>query len=399
MQAEERKKRVLLFANTAWYLYNFRLLLAKDLRKAGYEVMLASPRDEYVEKLEREGFIWHQIDISRRGRNPWHEVRALFHIIKTYRNVKPDLCHHFTIKPVLYGSIAARMLRVEAVVNAITGLGYLFMHSNFINRLARFVAIPLYRFALRHPNSIAIFQNSGDQHVYESLNLICSDRTVVIPGSGVDPDRFKPGNIVNGGKQIVLIARMLWDKGIQEYVEAIRLLKARGYNGKALLVGGLDDGNPSGIPVDIIKAWQDDGIVEWLGHREDILSIMQESTVVVLPSYREGLSRVLIEAAAAGRPIVASDVPGCKEVVQHGVNGYLVPVRNPKLLADSIARILCDPEMIERFGDAGRMLVLEKFSSRIINTRTIGVYRLLLEQTYMDSGVDSLIREGMDIIT
>ncbi len=378
------QKTILLFANTAWYLYNFRLQLAKDLRSAGYRVVLASPYDEYAGRIQDEGFEWVGIEISRKGVNPFREMAGFFRVLKAYRSVRPDLCHHFTIKPALFGSAAARLLGVNAVLNAITGLGYLFMHASMKNRITRFFILPLLRFALRHPNSIVIFQNESDQIEYHRAGLIQIEDSVVIPGSGVDPSRFLPDQSLPEKLQIVLIARMLRDKGVVEYVEAVRILRGRGYNGKALLVGGLDDGNPSAITREEILQWEREGVIQWLDHQDDIPSILAESCVVVLPSYREGLSRVLVEAAAASRPIVAADVPGCREIVRHGVNGFLVPLKNVEKLAGSIDILLKDRELAERFGRAGRDLVIQNFSSAIINSRTIELYSKLLKQLKSD---------------
>lgn len=373
------QKTILLFANTAWYLYNFRLKLAKDLRGEGYRVVLASPYDEYAGRIREEGFEWVEIQISRKGVNPLREIAGFLRVLKAYRCVQPDLCHHFTIKPALFGSTAARLLGVKAVVNAITGLGYLFMHPGLKNSITRRFVFPFFRFALHHPNSVVIFQNKADQNEYHKAGLIRIEDSVIIPGSGVDPSQFPSHHTFPDKPQIALIARMLRDKGIEEYVEAIRILRARGYNGRALLVGGLDDGNPSAISQDEILQWECEGVIQWLDHQDDIPSILAASCVVVLPSYREGLSRVLVEAAAAGRPIVATDVPGCREIVQHGVNGFLVPLKNVEKLAESISILLRDRDLAERYGQAGRELVIHHFSSWIINARTIDFYTKLLK--------------------
>jgi len=374
------RMKILLFANTTWYLYNFRLALAKDLRAAGYEVVLAAPRDEYVRNVRDAGFVWREIAITRRGLNPLKELKGFVSVIKLYRSEKPDLCHHFTIKPALFGSIAARLLRIRCVVNAVTGLGYLFMHSSLKDRVLRFLLYPVLRFAFRHPNSYAVFQNESDREAYQLAGIVGEEGTEVIAGSGVSMERFSVVGEAPVSDRIVLIARMLRDKGVLEYIEAVRLLREEGYNGEALLVGGLDDGNPSAIPGNQIMEWQDRGIIRWLGHQDDIPGILASSSVVVLPSYREGLSRVLIEAAASGRPLVAADVPGCREVVHDGVNGYLVPVRDPVSLMKAIRRLVSDREMALRMGKAGREIARREFAVQVVNARTMKLYDRLISE-------------------
>ncbi len=367
--------KVVLSANTDWYLYNFRLALAQAIRDAGASVLLLSPSGPYVEKLEKEGFRWKPLKMSRRGLNPFAEFATLLNFISHYRSEQPDLVHHFTIKPVLYGSLAARILGIPAVVNAVTGLGYIFVNPGRLAAFLRVLVKPFYRIALPSRQSKVVFQNQRDRDVFVHEGLVPADRAVIIAGSGVDPDRFKPGLEAPGDPVILLASRMLWDKGIAELIEAVGKLRLRGLAFKTVLVGGVDEGYPASVPEEYLKAWQEEGIIEWLGHQDDMPRIMANAHIVVLPSYGEGLPRVLIEACAAGKAVVTTDVPGCRDIIEHGVNGLLVQPRDALALADALGQLVLDEQMRKDMGKAGRKIMLERYTSDHINRLTFDVYQ------------------------
>lgn len=344
------------------------------------EVALVSPQDDFVARLQEEGFAWHQIDLSRRGMNPIVEARTLLQCLRLYRRLRPTLVQHFTVKPILYGSLAARLTGVPAVVNSVTGLGYVFIRADWWGRLLRGLVRPFYRLALTGGRSRVIFQNPQDQAAFIAHGLVREADSTVIRGSGVDVERFRPLPEPGGLPVVLMASRMLWDKGVGELVIAARLLKEREVPGKVILVGAPDPGNPSAIPERQLRRWVEEGIVEWQGLQEDMPEVYARSHIVALPSYREGLPRSLIEAAAAGRPIIATDVPGCREVVRHGVNGLLVPPKDPEALADALERLLTDPRSRERMGRRGREFAVDVFSDRRVVSETIAVYEgLLLE--------------------
>lgn len=371
---------ILFLANTDWYLYNFRLALAEGVRDWGGEVCFVSPPGEYVSKLKNRGFRWLELPLERTGTDPFRDLASLRRIAAIYRRIAPDLVHHFTIKPVLYGSIAAWLSGVPAVVNAVTGLGYVFVRGGWQGWLLRAMVKPVYRFALTRSNSRAIFQNSVDLEKLEERGLVRRGDAVIIRGSGVDVARYAPTPEAKGIPKVVLASRMLWEKGVGDLVEASKILREQGVKARVVLAGALDPEYRSSIPEVQLLEWVDQGLAEWVGHQEDMPSVYRDSHVVALPTfYGEGVPRSLVEAAAAGRPIVASDIPGCREIVQHGVNGLLVPPQDPAALAEALRTLLLDPDLRMRMGRAGRDLAVVEFSNEKVTAETLAVYENLIE--------------------
>jgi glycosyltransferase involved in cell wall biosynthesis len=370
---------ILLFANTAWYLYNYRLSLAEAIRDAGMTAVLVSPFDSYVDQLQSAGFEWRRLEVSRKGVNPVSETFALCRCVSLYREISPDLVHHFTVKPILYGSMAARMARVGAVVNSVTGLGFVFSSGSVRARVLRRLIRWPYRIALSGRHSRVIFQNDDDRRRLLAMGLVDWDRTAVIPGSGVDLQRFHPVPEPAGIPRAAIVSRMLWDKGVLELVEAARVLQTRGVPGRIVLVGGPDPGNPSSIPASQLEAWRSEGVVDWWGHRDDLATVYSDVNLIVLPTkYGEGVPRSLVEGAAAGRALVATDLPGCREVVVPGVTGILVPPGDPSALADALQELLQEPNLRRRMGQAARERAEAMFSAQRVNSETLSLYHSLL---------------------
>ena len=366
--------KIILFANTDWYLYNYRLLLADELRKAGHDVLLLSPAGIFSSKILAAGFHWQAFELSRSGVNPINEISAIIRLEHLYRLEKPDLVHHFTSKCVLYGSVAARLAGVKQVVNAITGMGYIFTRKNIFTSVIKPFVTLFYKTALN--NSKVIFQNQRDMDFFVQMHLAKSEQCVLIPGSGVDLNRFKPLPIAKVDRLVILPARMLWDKGIGEFVDAARLVKSSGIKARFVLVGAPDEGNPTSIPEPQLKAWQESGFVEWWGWKEDMANVYQQATIVCLPSYREGLAKSLIEAAACGCPLVASDIPGCRELVKNNHNGLLVPPHDAQSLAEAIIQLLSDKDLLLKMGKESRQIAVNQFSIEKINRMTLDVYKI-----------------------
>jgi glycosyltransferase involved in cell wall biosynthesis len=365
--------KIVLFANTDWYLYNYRLPLARLLRERGAEVTLLSPSGEYVRKLQAEGFRWVGIAMSRGGMNPISELRTLLRVRSSYRAERPDLVHHFTPKCILYGSLAARWTKIGAVVNSVTGLGYLFSESGWRGRLRRRLASEFYRLALRRTQ--VIFQNPEDLSLFLASDIVSLGAAQLIPSSGVDLDRFAGLPEPDGVPVVMLAARMLWEKGVGDFVEASRQARAADNRTRFVLVGDTDAGNPSAVPADQLSKWQQEGLVEWWGWHDDMPAVLAQANVVCLPTYyREGVPRVLVEAAACGRALVASDIAGCREIVRQGHNGLLVPPRDPALLAEAIRTLLGDAALRHSMGANGRRLVQEQFSVQRVNESTLKAY-------------------------
>ena len=371
--------KIVLFANTDWYLWNFRRSLALALRDAGHDVLLISPDGPYGEKLRGLGLRWQPVPMDRRSLNPLREAVLLLHLLRLLRQEKPALVHGFTIKCAVYGSLAARLAGVPARVNAVAGMGYVFISHSLKARLLRPLVRSLLKLALGGRNARLILQNPDDVALFQRAGLVDASQVRLIPGSGVDCSRFlpDPDREPCPRLRVLLPARLLWDKGLAEYVQAARLLRAEGRQIDFLLAGDPDPGNPAAVPEPEVRGWVDEGMVEWLGHVNDMPALLRSVDIVALPSYREGLPKGLIEAAASGCALVTTDVPGCREVVTHEVDGLLVPVRDGHALAGAIGRLQDDPQLRVQLTDAGRRKALEQFDERIVIRDTIAVYREL----------------------
>ena len=370
--------KIILSANTDWYLFNFRLALARNIREEGADVLMLSPPGPYVEKIREEGFQWTRIDIARENVDPLEDFRTLLSFLHLYRRERPDLVHNFTVKPVIYGSIAGRLAGVHATVSSVTGLGYPFVNPGRRAAVLRMLVLPLYRIALTAPNSNVVFHNAADKEFFVKRRVVSEEAALVIEGSGVDPEEFKPGPEPTGQPVVLMASRMLWDKGVAEIIQAARILKARGVSASIILAGDPDSGYPASVPEIELRAWNQEGIVEWIGRRDDMPELMRQAHIVVLPSYGEGLPRVLLEASASGKAVVATDIPGCRAVVRPGVTGLLVPARDPHALADALENLIVDVELRRRMGKAGREMVEERFTQSLINKRIISIYGELL---------------------
>jgi glycosyltransferase involved in cell wall biosynthesis len=376
--------KIILFANTEWYLFNFRLSLAKALQARGHDVLLISPPGEYGARLQAQGFRWEALPMDRKSLNPLQELRLLAYLCQLYRREQPALAHHFTIKCVVYGSIAALVARVPARVNAVAGMGYVFTNQALKARLLRPVVRGLMRLVLNGRGARLILQNNDDMAAFAKAGLARPELTRLVMGSGVDLARFTPHvPSVQAGPdvqptRVVLAARLLWDKGIAEYAEAARQLKAKGLPIRFLLAGAPDPGNPAAIPQAMLDGWQTEGLIELLGQVSDMAALFATADMVVLPSYREGLPKSLIEAAACALPLVTTDVPGCREVVTHEVDGLIVPVKNAQALASAIERLHADPVWARQLGLAARARALHEFDEKIVIRKTLAVYQELV---------------------
>ncbi len=375
--------KVLMVAHWDWVLYNLSgLPLARALREKGFEVIFVCPYGEYVPKLKEEGFRWIHWAIVRRSLNPVRELIAILHLASIYQREQPQIVHHFTIKPNFYGSIAALLARRDKVINTFTGLGFLFSEHPLAIGL-RSSVLPLAKLAFRASKGWSVFQNRQDLETCLRLRLVLPERVVVIDGSGIDTRKFHPNHDSppdnNEHPTIALMAaRLLWDKGVREFVEAARVLKARGLQVEFWLAGKPDNGNPMCVPEEFLKKWQGEGLINWIGHRDDMPNLLQQVDIAVLPSYHEGVPRFLLEAAACGLPLVATDIEGCRVVVRDGVNGFLVPVKDPYALADAIETLIKKPELRRQMGIASRKIVEAEFDERIILNKWLALYDRVL---------------------
>jgi glycosyltransferase involved in cell wall biosynthesis len=365
--------KAILFANTDWYLYNFRLALAKELRTQGYEVVLLSPPGDFQNLLQENGFEWIPFPLSRQGINPFGELWVLWQLILVYRQVKPDIVHHFTIKPVIYGSLAAHILGIKGIINSITGLGHLFIDTGYVTQILRVFAKILYQASLR--NTQVIFENPEDRDMFLQYRLLQFKQTNLILGTGVDVNKFHPTRKRNEVPLILFASRLLITKGVLEFVEAVQQLKQKRLRARFAIAGTPDPGNPASITLEQIDSWKTSGLVEVWGWQSDMPAALTKADIFCLPSYREGVPNALLEACACGLPIVTTDVPGCRDVVTHDVNGFLVPPQNSQILAAAIEALLNDQVLRDKMGHTGRQIALEKFSLDKIIKQTLLVYQ------------------------
>lgn len=373
------KRKIFFLVTEDWYFWSHRLPLAKAAMAEGYEVVLATRVTDHGKRITDQGIRLIPLGLKRRSKNPFRELSSVFELIRIYRAESPDLVHHVALKPVFYGSIAARICGVRSVVNAMAGLGYVFVAAGLKGMLLRSVMTTLYKLAFSHRNCMGVFQNPEDSKVFIDRGIILPDQSVLIRGSGVNTKLFSPTPEADGVPKIILASRMLWDKGVGELVEAARILKRRSVAGSVILVGRPDPENPASIPEKTLARWNSEGVVSWLGFRDDVAELLNQSHIAVLPSsYGEGVPKGLLEAAAAGLPLVATDAPGCREVVRPDVNGFLVPLKDPKSLALALAKLLNDAKMRRKMGRESRKIAVNEFSEEKVVKATLSLYKDLL---------------------
>ena len=380
--AEVAQRRLLFVVNYPSFFLSHRLPIAQKARLLGYDVHVATmPGSDEVKAIEHLGFVHHKLNLSPSGINPLRELRSAFGLYRLFRKVQPDIVHLVTIKPVVYGGIAARLARIPSIVAAVSGLGYIFLAKGLKAIFLRAVASILYRLALRRPGTKVIFQNPDDRNMLVRLGAIDRNQAILIRGSGVDLSTNVHLAEKYGTPVVVMASRLLYDKGIREYVEAARIARQAGLHAKFLLVGAPDVGNPASVSPAELESWKTDGVVECLGHRKDIALIFSTANLVVLPSYREGLPKVLLEAAACGRAVITTDVPGCRDAICDGVTGLLVPAKNAQKLAEAIIRLISDSEERHRMGAAGRKLAEQEFAIERIVDAHLDVYDSAMTNT------------------
>lgn len=374
----DRRPKIVYLVSEDWFFLSHRLAMARGAKRAGWDVYVVCRVDRMRERIEQEGFTLVPLALSRASTNPLRALGEVRAIANVYRHVRPDVVHHVAIKLSLLGTLAALVAGVPGVVNSITGLGYLFINDSAKTRTLRGITLWLLRYAMRRLRAHVIVQNRDDLEMLHKRKLVAPERVSLIRGSGVDVSVFVPGTPAEGPPLVTFVGRMLLDKGVRELVEAAELLKARKCIAQVVLVGPTDRANPRTMDDRTLAEWNAEGTIRWLGPRTDIPKVWAESTIAVLPSYREGLPKSLLEAAACGLPLVATDVPGCRELVRHEVDGLLVPPRDPRALADAIERLLDAPELRARYGGSARERVIAEFSQEVIVGQTLAVYEALL---------------------
>ena len=379
-----RMSQTLLFVvNVDWFFLSHRLPIALAAQRRGYRVHIAAGLTDKKDALSRHGFVLHRLPIDRSGSSLFNNLRTLVELWRIFKAIRPDVVHLVTIKPVLLGGLVAHFARIPAIVVAISGLGFVFVARGLKARMRRQVVSWLYRLALRHKNLKVIFQNQHDLDTLVSVTGMSENKVAIVRGSGVDLDEYCVRSTRQEGRIVLLAARLIADKGVVEFVNAARIyfkqIQVTGSQVRFVLVGQPDLENPACISMAQVKAWVDEGVIEYWGHRMDMPQVISDAYIVALPSYYgEGLPKILIEAAACGRPVVTTDHPGCRDAIEPGVTGVLVPVRDSEALAAAIDGLLQEPEKCLAMGRAGRELAERAFDVNAVATTHMVIYEDLM---------------------
>lgn len=354
--------KIAIVLNTSWNIYNFRMGLIGSLIKHGHEVIAIAPEDEYSGKLEEAGCQYEKVTMDSRGANPLKDMALTYELYRIYKRVRPDVILHFTIKPNIYGTFAARLLNIPAI-NNVCGLGTVFLKKGLVSIVAKF----MYKLAFRYPKKI-LFQNNEDCELFIRCRIINQERSDIVPGSGIDIQRFLPGNFERKEDfTFLLISRLIKDKGIYEFIEAIRKLRDKGIMARFKVVGAIDEQHKRGIPASHIQSWIDEGLIDYRGRANDVREYIRQADCVLLPSYREGTPRTLLEAASMGKPIITTDVAGCNNVVIDRYNGLLCRLKDPDDLAAKMEMMLTLPANDRRkMGINGRHHIEQNFDEHIV---------------------------------
>ncbi len=357
------KKTIAIVINTSWNIYNFRLGLLSALGDEGYRLVLIAPRDDYSQKLVDLGFEYHEIKINNKGTNPFQDLLLVWRFSRLYKKLGVDVVLQYTIKPNIYGTLGAKLAGVS-VINNISGLGTVFLNDGLASKVARF----LYRFSLRFADKV-FFQNPHDKKLFIEKKLVKENKTGLLPGSGINLAKFRPVQHKSEVFVFLFVARMIKDKGVVEYIQAAQELvqKERKTRVEFWLLGDLYEANPTAISQKQLDKWTELPEIKYLGHADDVACVMNKADCVVLPSYREGLSRVLLEAAALAKPIITTNVPGCMDVVDDGVNGFLCKVKSSHDLSVQMNKVLAlDNQQLLAMGKKGRAKVENEFDENIV---------------------------------
>lgn len=373
-----KKDKILFVINVDWFFLSHRLPIAVKALSEGYEVHVATKITDKAKEIHNYGFILHDIDISRGDLGFFSSLKAFLQLISLYKKINPQLVHLVTIKPIILGGIAARITKVRGVIAAISGLGYIFINQGFWASLRRFFIKMLYKLSLNHPNIRVICQNKNDLHVLREITRLHGDVFTLINGSGVALDKFKFLPCKTQIPNIMMASRLLIDKGVIEFLEAAKILSKKNIKANFILVGEPDLDNPSSITQAQIVEWESEGIIDFWGHRDNMHEVLPLASIVVLPSYREGFPKILIEAAACGRAVITTDVPGCRDAIYNEVTGLLVPMKDSHALADAIEKLVSNMKYCQKMGQEGRSMAEVKFDEKKVIKQHLEIYNQLL---------------------
>ena len=359
--------KIAFIINKSWNIYNFRLSLIKALQDLGHEIIAIAPKDGYSQKLQIQGCKFIPINVASRGLNPIDDLLLYFKLVKIFKTEKPDVILTYTIKPNIYGAFAARRVGIPIICN-VTGLGTVFIRQNPIYKIAHL----LYRMAFSYPQKV-YFQNDDDYSLFILLGLVNESKAEIVPGSGVNLKKFVPEDKkIKEPRIFLLVSRILKDKGILEFIEAIRTLRKKNINAEFQLLGMIEDQSHAGISEEMIVQWVNEGLIKYLGFTDHTVPYYQNADCVVLPSYREGMPKSLLEAMGCGKPIITTNVPGCRDLVENGLNGFLCEPKNSESLANAIESICnLDVETLKKMGKLSREMAYKTYDEQFVISKYI----------------------------
>lgn len=379
MQKFSRKsenKKILFVLNTDKFLLSHRIEIAKELLKNNYEVHLGSEKTEVSSRISNYGIKPHEIYINRSKIGILDLIKTTFSIYRLIKRVDPDIIHFISIKPVILGCIATKFYQKDIkIVTSISGLGFIFVAKGFIGNLRRFITCFLYKIALSNKKIKIIFQNKTDKNFINQICKLSNDQSIIISGSGVNLNKFKPTKVKAKNKIILLPARIVKSKGIYEFISAAETLKGEA---NFVLCGDYDFQAKDYINSEEINFWVKRSVIKFIGYKNNVQNIISKSTIIILPSYREGLPKVLCEAAACGIPVITTDVPGCRDAIINGKTGILVPPRKSKELSNAIKELLYDKKLLKKMGKAGRKLAINKFDVKKVVEKHLKIYENII---------------------
>ena len=376
-----KSKKLLFLVTEDWYFLSHRLHLAKAAQHEGYDVFVVTRVNKGEKIIKSEGIELIPLDMNRHGKSIIKEISIINRITKVYKDINPDIVHHIALKPTLYGTLASIFSKTPYVVNTVAGLGYVFKSKYLIDKIISTIIILLLRCSAYFKSLKFITQNSEDRDFLVRKYIAKRKDVYLIRGSGVDPDLYKPVEHNNDIPTVLFASRLLWSKGVEDFVSAAKIIKNKNIPSRFLLAGEPDSENPDSVPLTQLNEWNNKGFVEYIGYQNNMPALLTDIDVVCLPTYYgEGVPKILIEAASCAIPLVITDVAGCREIVSNGVNGYLVPVRDPDAIASTLETLLLDTKMRIKMGIEGRRIVKEGFSMDKVNSETIKIYRDLLCQ-------------------
>jgi len=362
------QKKLLIVANTAWYIYNFRLPFLREVQKKGIKVFIAAPSDSWSEKFAEEGMAFINISMMRRGLNPIIDAGLMYRFFRLYKDIKPDIVFHNTIKPVIYGTYAAHLAHVSKIINMIPGLGYIFIGEGGVHHILQPLVKFLYRNALKYTHRV-YFQNPDDASFFLENRLVELEKIIITPGSGVDLDHFYFVQPTSNSDccSFLYSGRLIKDKGILEYVEAAKQIKSNYPKARFIVIGKIDKGNPAHVEMSELHSWISENIIEYYGELDDVRETLKQCDVVVLPSYREGVPKSIIEGMAMGKAVITTDAPGCRETIVSNRNGILVAVKDTESLVSAMRQLIENPTLRISMGIEARKVATEKFDVKYVN--------------------------------